>query len=103
MLEYAFALVAAVVEFLLAAEHALAACAPFAEQSGDFALPRLATHLVELRRHEVVVGGGDLIDHHRCDDGPLQQFLRIEEVDQSDAGHEGGSVGDGETLTHMYA
>ena len=93
----------AAVEFVFAAEHA---AAPFGERphaAGDDLLALMAPAFVEPLGHEVVVGGRNLVHHHRSQRGPVQQPLGMELIDEPDARHHRGAVGDRKPLADVDA
>ena len=87
------------VEFNLPFEQPLAAAGSLTHRCRDGPLSDVQLHHVEFGRQEIVVRRGDLVHQHRCQHSIVQQVFGLDQIHQTDTGHYGRTVGDGQPLT----
>ena len=89
------------VHFHFAFKHTMAVGGIFPHLFGDERLPFVVFQNVQFGSHEVVVGGGNFIDHHRHQGGDAEQPLGIMQVDDAHPCHHGSAVDQGETIAQV--
>ena len=58
--------------------------------------------LVQPFRKMVIVRFNDFVDHGGCQNGPVKEVLRMDQVDHPDPGHGGGPVDQREPLADVH-
>ncbi len=89
------------VHFHFALQQTLVAFRHFVHFFRDMALSGVAFELIQFVGHEVVVRRGNFVDEDGSRNGVRQQFFSVMEVDESHAGHHGGTVDDSQTVAKV--
>ena len=89
------------VQLFLAVEEHLSAFGHLAHHLGHNALTFMVFHVVQHRREEIVVRRENLVYHARLQHCVVEQFPSVYQVYHADAGHHGGAVDHGETVSEV--